>query len=578
MLRVSLLLVVVLGCLLASSVCRAQVYYVKPSQPPNITCPGEPCYTLNYYAQNASLFRRKSNVTLLFVGGEHLFTEPKFEIAKTMNVMLMGISIPVPNVKFSAGHFNFTMIDELIISHLFFLYDSINCFDSECETTVFSVSHIRRFSQNHIQSTRVCWMLEMTSQFNYGKVVYTDQTIIENTQISLSIHDCSFVLSELSINLISASNTTFNGTISSSYGVFISSSITGTGSVYLSVNDCHISSNNGIPRIFVELESMISRFELRVEGSTIESIILLSSQIQKNAVIEISNSSSFSGEIHCANVTNVTLSQLSIKNSDIFLLTNECRLEHINISNSSPMCIGGPSTVHIDGCVFENGIGGTYSPVILSFVEAYFYGTTVFRNNIGYRGGAMHLFNSRIYLTNQSELIFQNNAAQDKGGAVYVQNPMDNELNIFGTEVNFRSMDIKRRQCVFSLSYNLTHGKKPNSLVTFKGNSAPNGGSDVYGTSLKSDCFVTPSAWQTFSYEVRSDIFKFDSDTHSNLSSVSSDPTRVCFCDENGIPKCASYFYIVRHRTISPGEKFNVSLALVGGWCYWWTSSCSFVF
>ncbi len=118
---------------------------------------------------------------------------------------------------------------------------------------------------------------------------------------------------------------------------------------------------------------------------------------------------------------------------------------------------------------------------------------------------------------------------------------------------------------MFSLSYNLTHGEKPNSLVTFKGNSAPNGGSDVYGTSLKSDCFITPSAWQNFSYKVQSDIFKFDSDTHSNLSSVSSDPTRVCFCDENRRPKCASYSYIVQHRTFSPGEKFNVSLALVGG-------------
>ncbi len=118
---------------------------------------------------------------------------------------------------------------------------------------------------------------------------------------------------------------------------------------------------------------------------------------------------------------------------------------------------------------------------------------------------------------------------------------------------------------MFSLSYNLTDGERPNSSVTFKENSARNGGSDIYGTSLKSDCFVTPNEWQNFSYEVQSDVFKFDSDTDSNFSSVSSDPTRVCFCDDNGRPMCAAYSYIVRHRRFSPGEKFNVSLALVGG-------------
>ncbi len=83
-------------------------------------------------------------------------------------------------------------------------------------------------------------------------------------------------------------------------------------------------------------------------------------------MIGISNSSFYYGMIRCLNVTSVTLSQLSIKNSDIVLLTNKCRLENINVSNSFPITIGGPSTVHIDDCVFENGIGGIYSPLILS--------------------------------------------------------------------------------------------------------------------------------------------------------------------------------------------------------------------
>ena len=327
MLRVSLLVVVVLGCLLTSSVCRAQVYYVKPSQHPNTNCPGEPCHTLNHYAQqNASLFSGKSNVTLLFVEGVHLFTEPKFEIDRTINVTLMGISIQAPNVSFSVGgRFNFTMIDELVISNLFFQYDSVNF----SKSATISVSHIKRFSQNHIKSTRVCLTLEMTREFqlynsfyNNGKIVYTNRTIINTHRldlISMSIHHCSFVLSELSINLNSASNTTFNGTISSSHGVSIESVITSPGfTVYLTVNGCHKIGIN------IQLNSMISRFELRVEGSKVESIILWSSQLQKNAVIRISNSSIFDGVLNFENVTNVTLSQLSLNLSEIFLLTKEC--------------------------------------------------------------------------------------------------------------------------------------------------------------------------------------------------------------------------------------------------------------
>ena len=374
MLRVSLLVVVVLGCLLTSSVCRAQVFYVKPSQSQNTTCPGkiEPCHTLNYYAQNAaSLLSGKSNVTLVFVGGVHLFTEPNFEIANTTNVTLMGISIQAPpSVKFSAGQFNLTMIDKLVISHLTFLYDSVNCSESEYEPTVFSVSQIRRFSQNHIQSTCIFWMLEMTSQFQlyknnstykYGKVAYTDQTIINNTHrsdsISMSIHHCSFVSSELSIYLNSASNTTFNGTISSSYGVSIYTVIASPGfTVYITVNDCHeFSSGGGRTMINIWLAVMINKFELRVQDSKTQSIILTSSQIQKNAMIGISNSSFFGGQIQCTNVTNVALSQLSLNRCSIFLLTKKCRLENVNVSNSPPVYIGGPSTVNIDGCVFENG-------------------------------------------------------------------------------------------------------------------------------------------------------------------------------------------------------------------------------
>ena len=46
----------------------------------------------------------------------------------------------------------------------------------------------------------------------------------------------------------------------------------------------------------------------------------------------------------------------------------------------------------------------------------------------------------------------------------------------------------------------------------------------------------------------------------SDLSSFTSDPTGVCFC-ENGIPDC---YRVLNNRAVHPGERFYLSLALVG--------------
>ena len=58
-----------------------------------------------------------------------------------------------------------------------------------------------------------------------------------------------------------------------------------------------------------------------------------------------------------------------------------------------------------------------------------------------------------------------------------------------------------------------------------------------------------------------SDVFQYNGvNDSSDLSGFTSDPTRVCFC-ENGRPDC---FKIVTNITVYPGEPFNLSLAVVG--------------
>ncbi len=99
---------------------------------------------------------------------------------------------------------------------------------------------------------------------------------------------------------------------------------------------------------------------------------------------------------------------------------------------------------------------------------------------------------------------------------------------------------------VLSLKYNVADGSKPDNLIIFKDNSAANGGSNIYGTSIKSNCLVSPDG-QNASYEVQADFFQFDKSSKINHSSVSSNPKRVCLCDDNGIPMCANLSYIIQH-------------------------------
>ena len=46
---------------------------------------------------------------------------------------------------------------------------------------------------------------------------------------------------------------------------------------------------------------------------------------------------------------------------------------------------------------------------------------------------------------------------------------------------------------------------------------------------------------------------------------MSSDPTRVCLCDNQRIPQCRNNSYIFRNYVVHPGEMFTVSALVVGG-------------
>ena len=68
------ILLTVFQVLTVSSLCAATEYYVRPSEP-IISCPGQPCLTIDYYTNNSHHYF-KSNSVFIFLPGLHHVNEP----------------------------------------------------------------------------------------------------------------------------------------------------------------------------------------------------------------------------------------------------------------------------------------------------------------------------------------------------------------------------------------------------------------------------------------------------------------------------------------------------------------------
>ena len=230
------------------------------------------------------------------------------------------------------------------------------------------------------------------------------------------------------------------------------------------------------------------------------------------------------------------------------------------------VAIIGPATVTMENCLFDHNNAG--SALRLLHVNLYFIGNTTFSNNIGNSGGAILMINTTIWLSNGTHISFINNSVSEVGGAIWVT-PYDPLPPFYSSITAYPP-------CFYQLTFDLAEPLDNQTLpvsVTFSGNKARRGGHDIYGAALQSNCKMTPNR-QIGSYMVKDKVFQFDTRT---LSSISSSPKRVCLC-ENGVPMCVTdinlntssnffgpqFMYNYHNVSVTPGEKFNLSVALVG--------------
>ena len=119
--------------------CEAAVNYVKPSQPLNATCPGQPCYTLDDYLHNSSRYFL-SNTTFQFLSGYHNIS-CSFHVRGIQKLSftpyLAGTSVIISSITASSltqltVTVNFQSVSEISITDITFLQLGItfnNCTD-----------------------------------------------------------------------------------------------------------------------------------------------------------------------------------------------------------------------------------------------------------------------------------------------------------------------------------------------------------------------------------------------------------------------------------------------------------------
>ena len=211
--------------------------------------------------------------------------------------------------------------------------------------------------------------------------------------------------------------------------------------------------------------------------------------------------------------------------------------------------------IHLDienSCTFRGNQG---TPVYAHMTTVTLSGEVIFADNVAYQAGAISLISSLLRVQSidktNTNIVFVNNVAAITGGGVYVDQ-LENIDSYSGSGCFYEVEGVTIEELINS-TVDIT--------LVFSNNTAINGGMDIYGATPNSRCNIgLGTDNEVVSSALRDIIYQ----TSSNLSSISSDPKRVCLCDSSSQLMCANLSHIFYETTRYPGEVFPLSLALVG--------------
>ena len=198
-------------------------------------------------------------------------------------------------------------------------------------------------------------------------------------------------------------------------------------------------------------------------------------------------------------------------------------------------------------CTFQRNNCSAISAIYSNFILE---GKTLIEGNTGVDGAGLVLCDrSYIYLKPYTNITIANNHAQHLGGGIHAENEC-----LQTKPPCFFQLD----ECI------LSHPELINTVhIYMVNNTAKIAGSAVYGGSVDY-CYVFENEPEDISKllgpEVFKKVFKID---HAPLdfSYITSNPFRVCFCNDTQFPDCNK---VIRDVTIYPGETLTV-LAVTAG-------------
>ena len=243
--------------------------------------------------------------------------------------------------------------------------------------------------------------------------------------------------------------------------------------------------------------------------------------------------------------------------SSINITLHDCHFTNFSSPWPATNVITQPAVIAMNnnsGVVFRNSSFEGNSISCLKLFNTHFTvnGTLTFKDNKAYRGAALLFVDkSSLIISDESTLVFKNNNAAATGGAIYIVS--SNYYQYVPT------LDVLQSRSPCFLKVN---DKSKTARLIFKNNTADQGGDVLYGGSLGRACTST----STTNYSCNSCLQVFHNISEispKTLSSITSDPSRVCFCiNGSSKPNCFILFHY--NFSVYSGQNITTSVFVVG--------------
>ena len=437
-------------------------------------------------------------------------------------------------------------LDDLLLYHL--------SSDPSHHIYIWNENKFNYRSHNHSNKTK-----SLSRPVNSHKL-YIHNCVLENGRNASMIITLYHVGYQLELDLMNITIINGGGNYMEKVGDI--SIYTGNGAIFLvSIRDCHVGHSTGAA-IFI-------------------SVVPLYTQPHTSKVIRISNSTMDKG------AAGIDIEDLALQNTTAqfpqIIIENSMIINSGSSDDDTTLCgyglriVGHAKqprlSVALNNVSFESNILGGIFLISVKEIELMnckfvgnqdtaltlykstinVSGTLSFVNNTAYRGGAM-AFREQSYMSvsleNKTHILFVNNHAEHVGGAIFAEH-----LCFFKLATrNCKCSDLRNNR---------------NLSFVFTNNTAHHGGDAIYGGSLqhciagycKMENGVSFSILEAYIFMVKYwNLVQYDTGCHSNLSLISSTPSRVCLCDD-GQPDCLAMLANDAHY---PGETFSISALVVG--------------